>query len=34
MLLEEKTKVNYEYFATGVIVVLLGMIFSGLYIPK
>lgn len=27
--LEEKTKVNYEYFATGVIAVLVIMLFSG-----
>ena len=30
IMLEEKTKVNYEYFATGVIVVLVMMLFSGI----
>jgi hypothetical protein len=29
-LLEEKTKVNYEYFATAVIVILVCMLFSGM----
>lgn len=29
-LLEEKTKVNYEYFATAVIVILVCMLFSGI----